>query len=125
MLYHIKRDAFHELVHKVGQLRAGPTRLHIALQHVEKLGQLVDGKLADKGPDPGLARAWSVVQPVISSPFTRMERNLYMVNTRLFRPTRFCLKITGPGEESRVRLDAKKHGPETAAPSGGSKRGYP
>lgn len=54
VLDHVQGYLLLELVHKVGQLRPGAHQAHVPLEHVEKLGQLVDGEFADEGAEPGL-----------------------------------------------------------------------
>ena len=55
MLDHVAGDLLLELLHIVGHLRPGAHQAHVPPEHIEKLGQLVDGALADKRAEGRLA----------------------------------------------------------------------
>ena len=48
MLDHVAGNLFFELLHKEGQLRPRADQAHVALEHIEKLRQLVHGAFADQ-----------------------------------------------------------------------------
>ena len=56
MLHHVQRNLLLELVHKERAFRARTNGAHVANEHVEKLRQLVQARLAQEGAEPGLTR---------------------------------------------------------------------
>ncbi len=78
MLEHIERNRLLKLLHIMRNLRSWADQAHIAFQHVKKLRQLVDAGLGIRLPKRVLRGSSLVVQPVFSSAFTRMDRNLYI-----------------------------------------------
>ena len=56
MAQHVQRHAALEVIHVLGKLGPGSHKAHVAPEHVEQLGQLVDGVAAHEGAEGRAAR---------------------------------------------------------------------
>jgi len=83
----------------------GPTIDIFALQHVEKLRQLVDARLTQPCTDICHSRVARTACSIFA-PSSRavMVRNLKILNFLLLNPFLVCMKSAGPGE---VKFDRK------------------
>ena len=107
MLDHIERYVFGEFLYIERNFRARADQAHLALQYVEQLRQFVDAEFPKKPAKPCSARNLCLSTIRFPPPlFSCMLRNLYIWNKRLLRPTRCCLKMTGPWLESLIPIAA-------------------